>query len=142
MVGWRQKELTHWLKHPKTIPPPPPKKKKKFRPENKLFETSFGGLSINFRFSGRISKPAKTSYKDQSFRNTVSLKIHHLFYEPQLTQHYKKYTPATQLQILPTSLANMFLVGGVRWNICTGKFLEAQKLHSQSTLKVNVYIFL
>ena len=37
--------------------------------------------------------------------------------------------------------ANMFLVG-VRKKICTTPFLEAQELHSPSTLKGNVCIFL
>ena len=37
--------------------------------------------------------------------------------------------------------ANIFLPG-VRKNICTAPFLDAQELHSWSTLKANVYIFL
>ena len=36
---------------------------------------------------------------------------------------------------------NMFLFG-VRKNICTAPFLDAQELHSWSTLKANVCIFL
>ena len=36
---------------------------------------------------------------------------------------------------------NMILVG-VRKNICTEPFLDAQELHSQSTLKANVCMFL
>ena len=38
-------------------------------------------------------------------------------------------------------LANIFLFG-VRKNICTAPFLDAQELHSWSTLKANVCIFL
>ena len=50
-------------------------------------------------FLQKVSKPTKTSKKCHSFYNTVSLKKpHSFFYEPQLTQHYKKYTPATQLK--------------------------------------------
>ena len=37
--------------------------------------------------------------------------------------------------------AEMFLLG-VRENICTAIFLDAQELHCWSTLKANVYIFL
>ena len=37
--------------------------------------------------------------------------------------------------------ANMFLFG-VRKNICTAPFLDAQELHSSKTLKANVCIFL
>ena len=51
---------------------------------------------INFISFGRVSKPTKTSNKDHSFYNTVSLKKHLSFYQPQLTQHYKKYAPIRQ----------------------------------------------
>ena len=59
--------------------------------------------------------------KDHSFYThfTVAPKKPHSFYEHQLTQNYKKYTPA-----------NMFLVG-VRKNIYTAPFLDAQELHSR-----------
>ena len=53
-------------------------------------------LFTNFRFSGKVSGPTKTSKKDQSFYNTVLLKNPHSFYEPQLTQNHQSYTPATQ----------------------------------------------
>ena len=38
-------------------------------------------------------------------------------------------------------LENIFLFGA-RKNICTAPFLDAQELHSWSTLKTNVFIFL
>ena len=57
---------------------------------------------INFRFFGRVSKPTKTSNKDHSFYNTVSLKKHLSFYQPQLTQHYKKYAPTRQPKTILT----------------------------------------
>ena len=47
-------------------------------------------------------KANKNSKLDRSFYNTVSLKKPHVFYETQLTQHYKKYTPATQPKTLLT----------------------------------------
>ena len=99
-------------------------------------------LSVNFRFSGRFSKPTKTSNKDLSHNNTVSVGLvgqvttsfaravhsnppvvtgicdpnksqarhqHNIVslkkttsYKPHLTQHYKKYTPATHLKPLLT----------------------------------------
>ena len=73
-------------------------------PTVKNFKTTLpkSCLSINFRFSGRVSKPTKTSNKDYPFYNTVSLKKHQSFYKPQLTQHYRKYTPATQPKTLLT----------------------------------------
>ena len=39
--------------------------------QNLLFGVVY--KSINFRFSGRFSKPTKTSYKDLSHNNTVSV---------------------------------------------------------------------
>ena len=59
-------------------------------------------MSINFRFSGRVSKPTKTSNKYQSFKNTVLLKKHQSFYKCQLTQHYEKYTTTTKPKTLLT----------------------------------------
>ena len=46
--------------------------------------------SFSFRFSSKKSQ----NQQDHSFYNTVSLKKPHSFYEPQLTHHCKKYTPA------------------------------------------------
>ena len=42
------------------------------------------------------AKANKTGKKGHSFYNTASLKNPHSFYEPQLTQHYRKCTPKTQ----------------------------------------------
>ena len=50
-------------------------------------------------FWQNLSKATKTSKKDHSFYYTVSLKKPLSFYEPQLTQHYKKNTSATQPKI-------------------------------------------
>ena len=44
----------------------------------------------------KVSKSTKTSKKDNSFYNTLSLEKPHSFYEPQLTRHCRKYTPAIQ----------------------------------------------
>ena len=80
-------------------------------------------LSIDFRFSGR---------KSQSQQNLA--KKHHSFCETPLTKHYKRYTPATQPKTC------LWLVSGK--NICTAPFLEPQELHSRSTWKSNICIFL
>ena len=48
---------------------------------------------------------------------------------------------AKNLSDFTNFLANMFLCD-VRKNICTASFLDTQELHSWSTLKVNVRIFL
>ena len=44
-------------------------------------------------------KVNKNYQKNHSFYNSVSLKKPHSFYEPQLTHHYKKYTPTNQPKI-------------------------------------------
>ena len=54
----------------------------------------------------------------------VSLKKPHSFYEPQLTQHYKKYTPATLSKTFSSLLSKK--------NIYTAPDLDAQELHSRS----------
>ena len=56
----------------------------------------FGGYLSISDFMVQSLKANKTSKKDHSNYNTASLKKPDSFYEPQLTQHYKKYTPATQ----------------------------------------------
>ena len=66
-----------------------------------------------------------------------------LFYEPQPTQYCKKYTSRTQ----PKTLLTLQIFQTCFWlvskkNICTALFLDAQELHSQSTQKANVFIFL
>ena len=76
------------------------------------------------------SLKANKNWKKNFFYNTFSHKKPHLFYEHQLTQHYKKYIPA-----------NMFLVG-VRKAIYTAPFLDTKELHSRSFGKANICIFL
>ena len=56
----------------------------------------------------------KTSKKGHSFYNKVSLKIPNSFYEPQLTQHYKKIyysNTAKNLTNFTNFPSKMFLVG-------------------------------
>ena len=92
----------------------------------------FGVYLLILDFLAGVLKSAKTSRKVHSFYNTVSFKKPNLLHEPQLTQHFKKYTFGTRpktllaLNIFP---ASMFLVG-FRKNICTAPLLDAQELHS------------
>ena len=120
-----------WLKCPKTIT-----QKTKFGPKNKwLKKTSYiWSLSTNFEISGKVSKLTKTSKRVHSFYNTVSLKKPYSFYEPQLTQHYKIYTLATQLKTY------FWLVS--EKSICAAPFLDAQERHSRCTCKINICLFL
>ena len=56
-----------------------------------FFENIFSGMQhvpvdiFRVSFVQKVSKPAKSTEKDHSFYNTVSLKKPHSFYEPQLT---------------------------------------------------------
>ena len=59
------KKKKNWLKSSKTIP-------KKWNLDQKINDTKpliWSCLSINFRFSGRFSKPTKTINKDLSHNN-------------------------------------------------------------------------
>ena len=73
MVCWQQRNSKlHWLKCSKKV-----QKKKKRNLDQKINDSKppiSSCLSINFTFSGRVSKPTITSNKDHSFYNTVSLK--------------------------------------------------------------------
>ena len=90
-----------------------------------------------------IFKPIKTSEKDPSFYNTVLLKnpthVTNLnsfeIENNMLPKHSQKLSQFTNFP------ANMFPFG-VRKNICTAPFPDAQELLSWSTLKANHCIFL
>ena len=99
---------------------------------------------FNFRFFSR---------KSQS-QQKLAKKITHFtiqFCSKNLTNFTKLNSIDIEKNMLPQHgqkpfwlykfLANMFLFG-VRKNICTAPFLDAQELHSWSKLKANVYIFL
>ena len=53
-------------------------------------------------FQQKVSNPTKLAKKDYSFYKIVSLNKPHSFDEPQLTQHCKKYNPATEPKTLLT----------------------------------------
>ena len=85
----------------------------------------------------------KTSKKDPSFYSIASHKKPHSFYELQVTQHVKNILSQhsqnlTHFAIFP---GKMFLVG-VRKKNGTASFLDTQELHSQSTWRTSVCIFL
>ena len=70
-------------------------KKTKFGLENKLFKTSYlEFVYYNFRFFGRKSQSQQKLVKKFTYF-TINFKRRHSFYESQLTQHHKKYAPAT-----------------------------------------------
>ena len=56
----------------------------------------FGAYLLISDFLAESLKTNKNWQKDHLLYNTVSLKKPHLLYETQITQHCKKYTPATQ----------------------------------------------
>ena len=58
VVGWQKKTLkSHWLKRPKTVP-----QKQILGLKINDSKTFIWCLSIDFRFSGRISKPTKITH--------------------------------------------------------------------------------
>ena len=151
MVCWQRKmKKKHWLKRPKAVP-----EKTKFRPKYKWFKTSylefffkkyyFGHTTFYIRpyvpvdiikvflishFLAEILKANKTSEKDR------------LFYEPLLTWHWKQYTPAESQK--PFWLYKFSRKHVSVW--CQKKNLYCtifwRPLHSWSTLKASVCIFL
>ena len=85
MVGWLSKNVRHYglltaKKFKITLAKmlqKSTKKKKKRNLDQKINDSKpliSSCLSINFTFSGRVSKPTITSNKDHSFYNTVLLK--------------------------------------------------------------------
>ena len=83
-----------WLKSPKTVL----KNKswtRKYMIKNIVFAV-YVLMSLFQIFWQKVSKLTKTSKKDSSSYNTVSIKKPRTFYERRLSQTYKKYTPATQ----------------------------------------------
>ena len=119
MVGGRGRILKlHWLKSTKTVP-------KKWNWDQKINDSKLHicSLSINFRFFGRKSQSQQKLAK-MITQEIVSLKKPHSFYEPKLTQHYKKYTPATLSKTFSSLLSKK--------NIYTAPDLDAQELHSRS----------
>ena len=86
----------------------------------------------------------KTSEKDHSFYNTVSLKKPHLLHETQLTWHWNWYAPATQ----PKTFLTLQIFQHTYFCLLPEKtfalhhFLTPKSPHSSSTLIANVVIFL
>ena len=81
-VKMEKKLKLHWLKRSKTTPKNEISIRKQMI-QNLLFGVVYL-LLLDFLVE---SKPRKTSNKDHSFYNTVSLQKHNSFYESQLTQH-------------------------------------------------------
>ena len=95
--------------------------------------------AFSYRFSSRKSQRQQKLAK-RITRFTIPFRSKsHSFYEPQLTQHYKKCTPATQPKTLLTLQFTKFTqfpskhVSGLCQKIfCTASFLDTQELHSGS----------
>ena len=99
---------------------------------------------FNFRFSSRKSQSQhKLAKKITHF--TIQFRAENLTHFTNLNSLDIENNMLSQHSQKPFWLykfsANMFLFG-VRKNICTPPFLDAQELHSWSTLKANVCIFL
>ena len=159
-----EKKLTekHWQKNPKAI-----LTKTKFGPKYKwfkyliigilflkiLFRANEGFIFVqtfqwipfefffNFRFSSKKSQSQqKLAKKITHF--TVLIKKLYSFYKPQVTWHWKWYAPSTQPKaFLTLQIFSKHIFVWNQKNICTVPFLDAQELHSWSTLKANVCIF-
>ena len=91
---------------------------------------------FNFRFFSRKSQSQqkKNLQKRSHVLQYSFAQKAHSFYEHQLTWHWKQYAPATQ--------PKPFWFYKFSENTFTAPFLDAQELHSWSTLKANACIFL
>ena len=132
--GWptRKKLKLYLLKRPKTVP-----RKRNLVEKINDSKSHIKSLSFNFRFfSSKSQSQQKLAKKITHF--TIKFRSKNLTYftNVTVTQNCKNYTPTTQPKIhsLYKFSSNMFLVG-VRKNICTAPFLDAQELHSRSTGK-------
>ena len=95
-------------------------------------------------FVADISKPIKTSEKHHSFYNKVSLKETSLLLQIWTPLKLKIICSQNTVKIFSqfTNFPGKMLLFGVRKNICTAPFRDAQELLSWRTLKANVCIFL
>ena len=101
-----------------------------------MFPRTSSEFLFNFRFSSRKSQ---SQQKQHSFARKTLLILRistHLTLKIICSRNTAK-----NLSDFKDFPADMFLLG-VRENICTAIFLDAQELHFWSTLKANVYIFL
>ena len=97
---------------------------------------------LNSNFLAESLKPTKTIENNQFFYDTVLLK--------NLTHFTNLNSLNIEKNMLPQHIQKPFSLYkcsskhlvGVKKNICTAPFLDAQEMHSQSTLKANVCIFL
>ena len=156
---------THWLKHPKTVPPKLNLDRNinnsKFHIQGSFFENVISGIqlfkicpyvpvdiirvSLNFRFSSESLKAHKNQRKNSllilqySFTQKTSLILRtstHLTLKTICSRNTAKNLSG--FTNIPT---NTFLFG-VRKNIFTARFPDAQEPHYLSILKVSVCIFL
>ena len=124
----------------------------------------FGVYLLISDFLVESLKANKNYQKYHSFYNTVQLKKPHSFYEPQLTQHCKKYSPVTQVKTsfwllsektIGSVAKQMFVYSckspfqnvssrdvGSFWGMWWGmnNFLQADDCYSLNVLKIFVLI--
>ena len=85
-----------------------------------MFQWALSDLFFNFQILyQKVSDPTKTSKKDHSFYNTVSLKKPHSFYEPQLTSYWKcSCNTAKKLSAISQQICYLILPSAAlkRWN--------------------------
>ena len=168
MAGWQWIiKKKHWLKHPKAVPP---HKKKETGPKFKWFKLSylefffwkyyFGDtafLYLSRCSSGHhqsfflISDVLSQNQQKQKLAKQVTIFLQYSFAQKtslilRTSTHLTlkiicSCNTAKNLSDFTNFPADMFLCS-VRKDICTAPFLDAQELHSWSTLKANVCIFL
>ena len=127
--GWpkRKKLKLYLLKRPKTVP-----RKRNLDEKINDSKSHIRSLSFNFRFfSSKSQSQQKLAKKITHF--TIKFRSKNLTYFTNLTvtQNCKNFHFTNFPKFSST---NMFLAG-VRKNICTAPFLDAQELHSRSTGK-------
>ena len=115
--------------------------------ENLIFRILFLKILFSaysfFIFVHMFQRTSKTSEKNTHF--TIQFRSNNFVYFMNLSFLALKIisyrNAAKNLSYFTNFPANMFLIG-VRKNICTALFLDAQEVHSWSTSKGNVCIFL
>ena len=112
-----------------------------------IFVQTFQWTSLNFFFNFRFSSRKSQSQQKLAEKITYftipfhSKNLSHFTNLNSFDIEICSHNTAKNLSDFINFPANMFLFG-VRKNICTKPFLEAQELHCLRTLKANVCIFI
>ena len=124
---WQKNKRKHWLKRLRAVP------KMKFGTKYKWFKISYLDFLffIFFFFFENIISGIQRSH----IRPHVSVNIIRDFFL------FSDFLEESILSDFANFPANMFQFS-VRKNICAALFLDTQELHSWSTLKANICVFL